>query len=272
MTHLLNAITPLIICYDVDVTLFASPIGWSVGLAATILLYVVEKKWGHHRLVCFVRSPLMACWLLSLMTLCCVIGGSIPGWSRFSTSLPFVLLLTMLTAHLALVVIHRLRSFSLQRDSDFILIHGGLWLALFSSIVGAGDMKELQAIVDRSQETTFALNRQRARMEPLGYSLRLKDFKTVTNAADGSPVQYSATIWVNDTSRKLAVNSPCPVRWDEDIYLMNFETDPMSGKVSSCLLQVVHQPWKYVTLAGIAMLFAGTICMILKRKRKEVAT
>ena len=263
-------IQPLDISYSVNPALFASPVGWAMGVGATLLLYVVEKEWGERRLVRFLRSARMATWLLGLTALYCVLGGSLPSWSRFYTTWPFILLLTLLLAHLALVVIHRLRKFSLQRDGAFVLTHGGLWLALFSGMVGAGDMRELQAVVDTRQETTFALDRKRARMVPLGYSLRLKEFVTEQNEADGSPVQYAATVWVDGKLQRIAVNAPLAVSWDEDLYLLNFDRSTGSQVVTSCLLQVVRQPWKHVTLAGIALLMTGTLWMLTKRRRKEV--
>ena len=263
-------ILPLDISYSVPPDLFASPVGGALGVGATLLLYVAEREWGESRVVRFLRSARMATWLLGLTALYCVLGGSLPSWSGFHTAWPFVLLLTLLLAHLALVVIHRLKRFSLRRDGAFVMTHGGLWLALFSGMAGAGDMRELQAIVDTRQETTFALDCKRARMVPLGYSLRLKDFVTEQNEADGSPVQYAATVWVDGTTHQVAVNAPLAVSWDEDIYLLNFDRSPGSHEVTSCLLQVVRQPWKYATLAGIALLMTGTLWMLAMRRRKEV--
>ena len=56
---------------------------------------------------------------------------------------------------------------------------------------------------------------------------------------------------------------------DEDLYLMNYETDSRVGEVSSCLLLLVCQPWKYVSLIGILMLLAGTIWMMSARNRRR---
>lgn len=262
-------ILPIDLCAPVNTTLFASPIGWAAGLGVTLLLCVVEREWGEKRPIRFLRSARMARWLLGVTALCCVLGGSIPAWAAFYNTWPFVMLLALLLVHLALVVIHRMRRATWRRDGGFILTHGGLWLALFSGLVGAADTHEMKAVVDVHQETNFALESKRARMVPLGYSLRLKEFRTETNKADGSPVQYEATIWVDGTARTVAVNHPCPVRWNEDLYLLNFETNPENGQTNSCLLLIVRQPWKHITLTGIIMLMAGTAWMLTGRKRKE---
>ena len=71
------------------------------------------------------------------------------------------------------------------------------------------------------------------------------------------------------TDCPLAVNHPYPISWDEDLYLMNYETDSRVGEVSSCLLLLVCQPWKYVSLIGILMLLAGTIWMMSARNRRR---
>ena len=85
----------------IDVTLFASPIGWSVGVAVVALLYVAEKEWGDQSWLRFLESPLMACWLLGLTALWCIIGSTIPEWAQFSTSWPFVVTMALLLTHLA---------------------------------------------------------------------------------------------------------------------------------------------------------------------------
>ena len=253
----------------IDVTLFASPIGWSVGVAVVALLYVAEKEWGDQSWLRFLESPLMACWLLGLTALWCIIGSTIPEWAQFSTSWPFVVTMALLLTHLALVIIHRMRQFATRHDFAFLLTHLGLWIALFSGMAGAGDTKELYAVVGRTQETTSALNKEKERMEPISHSLKLMDFKIETHADNGSPVQYSATIRIDGTDCPLAVNHPYPISWDEDLYLMNYETDSRVGEVSSCLLLLVCQPWKYVSLIGILMLLAGTIWMMSTRNRRR---
>lgn len=237
----------------IDYSIFAFPSGLALGAAVVALLYVVERRWGRCKAVERARSPHAACLLLGLTAAYVVAGGLLPALADFSSSWPFVTLLSALEMHLALVIIHRLRSFHFRRDLAFILVHAGLWLALFSGMAGAADTRKTDIFVT---------------MQPAGRSPRLLSFDIDRNPADGSPIQYSATVVMDGDTIGVAVNSPYSASIADDIYLVDFETDMATGEVTYCVLQNVHQPWKYPLLAGIVMLLTGTLALTL-RKRKE---
>ena len=237
----------------IDYSIFAFPSGLALGAAVVALLYVVERRWGRCKAVERARSPHAACLLLGLTAAYVVAGGLLPALADFSSSWPFVTLLSALEMHLALVIIHRLRSFHFRRDFAFILVHAGLWLALFSGMAGAADTRKTDIFVT---------------MQPAGRSPRLLSFDIDRNPADGSPIQYSATVVMDGDTIGVAVNSPYSASIADDIYLVDFDTDMATGEVTYCVLQNVHQPWKYPLLAGIVMLLTGTLALTL-RKRKE---
>ena len=237
----------------IDYSIFAFPSGLALGAAVVALLYVVERKWGRCKAVERARSPHAACLLLGLTAAYVVAGGLLPALADFSSSWPFVTLLSALEMHLALVIIHRLRSFHFRRDLAFILVHAGLWLALFSGMAGAADTRKTDIFVT---------------VQPAGRSPRLLSFDIDRNPADGSPIQYSATVVMDGDTIGVAVNSPYSASIADDIYLVDFDTDMATGEVTYCVLQNVHQPWKYPLLAGIVMLLTGTLALTL-RKRKE---
>ncbi|MCI7399927.1 MAG: hypothetical protein MSH57_05945 [Prevotella sp.] len=237
----------------IDYSIFAFPSGLALGAAVVALLYVVERRWGRCKAVERARSPHAACMLLGLTAAYVVAGGLLPALADFSSSWPFVTLLSALEMHLALVIIHRLRSFHFRRDLAFILVHAGLWLALFSGMAGAADTRKTDIFVT---------------MQPAGRSPRLLSFDIDRNPADGSPIQYSATVVMDGDTIGVAVNSPYSASIADDIYLVDFDTDMATGEVTYCVLQNVHQPWKYPLLAGIVMLLTGTLALTL-RKRKE---
>lgn len=237
----------------IDYSIFAFPSGLALGAAVVALLYVVERRWGRCKAVERARSPHAACLLLGLTAAYVVAGGLLPALADFSSSWPFVTLLSALEMHLALVIIHRLRSFHFRRDLAFILVHAGLWLALFSGMAGAADTRKTDIFVT---------------VQPAGRSPRLLSFDIDRNPADGSPIQYSATVVMDGDTIGVAVNSPYSASIADDIYLVDFDTDMATGKVTYCVLQNVHQPWKYPLLAGIVMLLTGTLALTL-RKRKE---
>ena len=237
----------------IDYSIFAFPSGLALGAAVVALLYVVERRWGRCKAVERARSPHAACLLLGLTAAYVVAGGLLPALADFSSSWPFVTLLSALEMHLALVIIHRLRSFHFRRDLAFILVHAGLWLALFSGMAGAADTRKTDIFVT---------------VQPAGRSPRLLSFDIDRNPADGSPIQYSATVVMDGDTIGVAVNSPYSASIADDIYLIDFDTDMATGEVTYCVLQNVHQPWKYPLLAGIVMLLTGTLALTL-RKRKE---
>ena len=237
----------------IDYSIFAFPSGLALGAAVVALLYVVERRWGRCKAVERARSPHAACLLLGLTAAYVVAGGLLPALADFSSSWPFVTLLSALEMHLALVIIHRLRSFHFRRDFAFILVHAGLWLALFSGMAGTADTRKTDIFVT---------------VQPAGRSPRLLSFDIDRNPADGSPIQYSATVVMDGDTIGVAVNSPYSASIADDIYLVDFDTDMATGEVTYCVLQNVHQPWKYPLLAGIVMLLTGTLALTL-RKRKE---
>lgn len=247
-----------------NISWFAFPVGFVVGIAIMAVLYVLESEWGKRKWVTKLRSPRMACWLIGLTSAACVVGGCLPSNLSFQTSIAFVVLLVALMAHLTLVIIHRLRIVGVRKDWVFLATHGGLWLALFSGLVGAGDNKELRSIVGREQATTSAIDNN-GRMASLPYSLRLKEFNITTNPADGSPTQYSATVFIDDNPVEIAVNNPYSIGCSEDIYLMSFDDET---NASYCILMVERQPWKYPMLAGLSLLLVGAMAGGVARNKK----
>ena len=257
---------------NVDVRLFEFPVGLLLRMATVVVPFVVERTVGDKAFVKALRSPRMACQLLAVTALWSVVGGSLPqgaeatggamlflrrlGFLDFTTSLPFVALLVTLLLHLALVVFHRLRSFKPRRDAAFLLIHFGLWLALFSGVFGAADSVELRCAVVKDCATRTAYD-SNGRVTMLPYSLQLRDFKIDTNPADGSPVQYSATVLLDSVPVGLAVNSPYSISLCEDLYLMSFDTIGPSAADYYCILQISRQPSKYPMLAGLVLLLVG---------------
>lgn len=268
----------------IDVSTFAFPVGIAMGIGVTALLFVAEREYAHQSWMRGLRSTRTAVTLLILITLCCIVGGTFPQLSRFTTSLPFVALLMALMVHLTLVLVHRMRHFtSIRRDGPFLLLHGGIWLALFSGMAGAGDTKELRtllmrdaamdaavhtaegATVDAAVHTAYDAYGHRV---PLSYSLQLKQLSIERHEENGTPVQYEVTLLVDSTECKVSVNHPYAVKWYEDIYLMDLHTAGEGG----CILLIVQQPWKYATLTGILLLLAGAVCNLRTRRKGEENT
>lgn len=247
-----------------DVQQLAFPVGIALGAAALAILFVLDREQGEHRWIRVLRSSRMAGWLLALLTVGCIVGGSLPAESRFPTSWPFIALLVALLVHLTLLLLHRLHRFCWKRDGTFLLIHGGLWIALCSGMLGAGDTEELHLLVGRHEPVSTGMD-EKGRLKPLGHELQLKEFRIETHPIDGSPAQYSATVLVDNEPARLAVNSPYAIRPGEDLYLMSFDSRGEAAEAAFCVLQLVRQPWKYPLLTGIVLLMAGVARMMWKQ-------
>ena len=94
------------------------------------------------------------------------------------------------------------------------------------------------------------------------YTLALKDLR-VEYYSNGTPSSYEADVEVADRVVTLSVNHPYRVSMGEHIYLTSVDE-----KGSTCIVQLVRQPWQKITLAGIVMLIAGAVLMFLRGPRR----
>lgn len=239
------------------------PLGIAGSLALCTVTVVIEREWSRRAWVVSLRSPRLSCALLVLGLTACLLGGL--GWTGVFSSWPFAALMAALQFQLFLLLVHRSVHFSWRRDTPFFLIHGGLWLALLSGSVGVADASEWRAIVRRKAADTEAFD-QNGRLHHLPYTLQLQSFEVENHPIEGTPVQYGATLLVNGRPVELAVNSPHAVSWSEELLLMSYQRDELTTQVTSCLLLVVHEPWRYPLLAGILLLLAGVGLLLFKLK------
>ena len=136
----------------------------------------------------------------------------------------------------------------------FIITHLGLWMAVTSALLGAADKQILRVQVGE-EPTREAINEQGTKSY-LSYELRLVDFK-VEQSEGGTPQMFRATVAVDDKVVDIEVNSPYSQRYGEDIYLVSYDSN-------RCILQIVREPWRAVTAAGIAMLLLGALMLFLQ--------
>lgn len=268
---LTGGVTPAVMAFPVNV---------AAAAAALVVLWVAESEWGHTAWLKRLRSGGMACTLLVLTVLWCVAGGLMPqqevaplqpawwhalGIHAFTTSWPFVVLLALLLLHLALVLLHRLRQKGLRQQWAFVALHGGLLLTLAAGFLGSADLTDRRAIVTRREATRTAYDAA-GLAHPLPWALQLTDFSVERNAADGSPSQFVATLAVNDAPLTLAVNEPQALTWCDDLYLTSYDRSATDGRTAYCIVQLVHNPWKWLSYAGIILLMAGSV-LLLRRVR-----
>ena len=238
---------------------------------------VVEREYGKQQWVKALRSTDLSIILLCLIAAWCVAGGCVPqtdaasaGWlyrlglTGFATSLPFVGLLALLSVHLTLIIIHRLRRPVRQWGFTFIAAHVGLWLALVAGLLGSADMKDLRCVAMRGQETQTAYDKK-GHINALPYAVELKDFRVERSEADHSVVQYEAAIALDGERISISVNNPHAATWQDKLYLVSYDHNAADNETAYCVLQIVRQPWQAPICLGIALLLFGVGGMLLTK-------
>lgn len=181
------------------------------------------------------------------------------GCYNFMTSWIFIAILLLLLSNLAMISFHACQYHKRMRWR-FLLNHAGLWLALFAGFLGSSDTQTLRIPIYKGEPSHEAFDMNGA-SHYLDYEIELTSF-SVEYYPNGRPSRFMANVHLGDESALLEVNHPYSYRWGEDVYLTGY--DVLKGNDSDyCILQVVRQPWKYVTVAGILMMLAGAVLLFI---------
>ena len=142
----------------------------------------------------------------------------------------------------------------------FVITHCGLWIALVAMFFGAPDKQilRMQVCCTPSRE---AIN-ERGEKVFLNYELRLEDF-VVEQSDSGTPKGFKATVAIDEKSVEIEVNAPHAQHYGEDIYLVSYAPE-------GCVLQIVREPWRIVSLVGVAMLLLGALILFLQGFQQRV--
>ena len=251
------------------------PLGVALAAGLVVAVTVMHNEWGERQWMRSLRSARTACGLLLAMAVWCVVGGMVPpGWEaawaesiglkEFTTAWPFLWLIVLLLVHLQLVLLHRLKSRGWWRSIPFLLVHGGVWLALGAGFVGSSDLEDWRTAVGRDEPTRTAYDRQ-GHQHPLPYSLRLRHFEVQRAETDGSVVQFRADVEVDEQPARLAVNAPYRRAWNEDLYLLSYDTH--SPVPQYCIVQIVREGDKPFLWLGIVCLMVGVVWQVFTSKR-----
>jgi hypothetical protein len=197
-----------------------------------------------------------ATWLaLSLMALIGIVLGlqRVPATTSWCVVVAILFVLT----HLSFVILRGWRN----RDGirlRFILTHLGLWLALGAGFWGAPDREQLRVAIDGNatdQAYTMA-----GELRRLPYELRLKDLTVETT-------NYEARVAIDNDIISLRVNHPYDYSLSQKIYLASV-SNPTDGEYA--IIEIVDEPWQWLSMAGIVMLIFGGVLMFVRGPRKSV--
>lgn len=263
-------------------TFFAFPLNllllilWIGGLWTMWSAYSkLNRVTGENRrsivyvFVSFMLSPVATISSLVLLIGSCLWLG-ISGNREFVQSIFFVLVLIFTESVVLLVLLRGWRRPTGQLRWRFLLIHLGLLVAVGAGLLGSADSWEARVKLHKG-ESTREVYLENGRSRILPYELQLIDFHTEI-AQDGLPSHYEARVGVQpsgghgdyavqgraerDSIHVISVNHPFRPRFGENVYLANVSE-------GYCVLQIVREPWRGLTLAGIVMLLLGAFMLFV---------
>ena len=232
--------------------------------------------WNNCRKSLFVRfllSPAATFISIGLfLGLCLVVGFTGLRWLAASW---FSFVITLLLQTVLLFVI--MRGWRVKAASAtspgavrwrFLLLHVGLLIVVGSAFWGAPDMQtmRMKALSGEACREAYFMD---GRQTWLSYDIVLEDFQ-VQEYPGGVPSAFSAKAVVDGVPVEIRVNHPYTRSFGEDIYLVGY--DAAAGSESTyCILEIVREPWKYVTVSGVVLLLAGAVLLFIvgPTKRRE---
>lgn len=245
------------VCFgSFPVGLFRFPLNVLVLALWMMLMAMMYRGRAHNACARFMLSR-EATWLS--LALIAAIGITLGLQLKpSSTAWPMVCSLLFVLSHLQFVIMRGWRNGKGIRWR-FCLAHIGLFLALGAGFWGAPDREQLRAPVQRyPSNEAYTMEGEERR---LPYTLELKDF-SIEEAENGTPTHYEAQIMVGGTIVTLRVNHPYARTISEKIYLVSFSTSPHGERYA--IVEIVSEPWQWLSAAGIIMLLAGAILLFIQ--------
>lgn len=181
-----------------------------------------------------------------------------------SDSWPVIIAILFILSHLVLITMRGWRNTKGVRWR-FTILHLGLILALGAGFWGAPDREQLRIAVDsRPNDEAYYTD---GTPHILGHTLRLEDYD-IEYSESGAPEHYEAIVAIDDTLATISVNHPYALTWSERIYLISLGQSP-TGE-TYCILEIVSEPWQWLSTAGIVMLIIGAVMMFIGGPRRNV--
>ena len=263
----------------VDWSLIASPVNL-ILLAALLILVVVafalRDKSGFFGWLGSSEAavPALSCTLF--LTIVMGLTAQIPekGWlGNMVTFWPFVLCyiwMTVITGLMAIGGIRRIRRS--WKAIPYVLLHLGLFVTLVCATLGSADKRDLEMKINEG-ETVSTASAEDGTSYETGLSVRLEDF-TMETYPNGMPKRFASDVVVRGKSGKdiaavIEVNKPLKV---DGWKMYQYDYDSEAGTESRfSVLELVKDPWLPLVYAGIFMMLAGTLLMLVTGfKREEV--
>lgn len=248
---------------EINVALFSFPLNI---LLMSLWLLVLVWLYSSYRTSQALQSLMsMRATILSLLLM--VVVGITLGVQHtpMSASWPVATAILFILTHLTLVTIRGLRDRYGKLRIRFILNHLGFIIALSAGFWGAADREELRVIVERDTPSNIAYTKSGSR-SILGYDMLMTDF-SIEYFDTGTPSVFESKLLVDGQEVTLRVNHPYNRTWSETIYLISYDAEqPYDARY--CIVEVVREPWRWLTVAGIMMLITGAVLMFIQGKNR----
>jgi hypothetical protein len=158
------------------------------GLCFVILTISLYLIFNNTPIFNWLTSIKFSLCIISAFTLLVLFMGFIPqtenqnylikqlGLNNILQSFSFAIIYTLFILVLGLVTIKRLIPFS-TKNIGFLLNHLGLWLVLFLSTIGTGDIQKVKLTVNKTGYSYSGYNQNQKFINDLGIAIKLKEFK-----------------------------------------------------------------------------------------------
>ena len=189
--------------------------------------------------------------------------GGIPWLSQMLRFWPFVLIWTWMMLISALAALNHLLRWKIK-EIPFLLNHLGVVVAIVSATLGHADIKTLELTAFTGKPEWRAVDGVGMVHEP-GLTLELHQF-TLEEYDNGMPKRFASDISVSSNDGKnvratVEVNKPLKVNgWK--IYQYGYDMARGADSPYS-VFQLVRDPWIAGVYAGIALMLAGALCLML---------
>ena len=243
------------------VDIFRFPVNILAMALWLTLLIVAYKQRATSRFARFMLSQ-RAVWFS--FTLIAAIGIAL-GLERKPSSDAWVVVASILfiLSHLIFITLRGWRTARGIRWR-FTLLHLGLIFALGAGFWGAPDREQLRIAVDSEPNDEAYTMSGKPRI--LNYALTLEDYDIRLDES-GMPEHYEAQIGINNERHTIRVNHPYERSWKEKIYLISIGEDTSGERY--CILEIVREPWQWLSMTGIVMLIAGAVMMFVGGPRRS---
>ena len=248
-------------------------------LAIIALLFLLRKKVYAFQFIGTYGAAIPAMVYAVMLTIIMGLTRQQVGGTWLNDMLsfwPFVLIYVYIAVILGVIILRRsfkfqVSGFKWKRDVPFLLNHLGLFIALTTATLGNADMQRVRMITAIGEPEWRALT-QEGTVKEMPIAIELQRFIMETYD-DGSPKRFASEIQILTKTGKniktiVDVNKPYEVDgWK--IYQYGYDT-LMGAKSRISILELVRDPWLPLVYAGIYMMLAGAVCLLLQGNNKKI--